>query len=222
MLAARTIATLCLTLTGGCAGVDAAPSHARPVDRSAALHARAPTVDGVSFGFARGSTSAPVVVLEFSDFGCFYCASFARSVLPDVAREFIATGRVRWQLVPLATAATPHAKAAAAAAVCAGEQEQAWAMHDRLFDGQRAWTRFGDPTPHFVAYARGISLDVPRFEACREDPRTREAVEAMYRLTRAMNVRVAPTFFLAGRRVEGAIPLEEMRLALNAALAVLE
>lgn len=224
IIATRAIVTLCLTIVGGCAGVDAAPSHTRPVGTSALASVRgdAATSGGASFGFARGSAAAPVVVLEFSDFGCFYCASFARTVLPEVAREFLATGRVRWQLVPLATGATPHAKAAAAAAVCAAEQNRAWAMHDRLFQMQREWSRFGDPTPHFAAYARDIDLDVPRFATCLQDPRTRETIASMHRLTQAMNVRVAPTFFIAGRRVEGALPIDGMREVLQAALSVLQ
>lgn len=205
---------------GGCAGVESTPApSASPVPSKAEGATPAALARAPGSGYARGSREATVVVTEFSDFGCHYCAHFARTVLPTLDREFIGPGRVRWQLVPVATASTPHALAAAGAAECASQQGGEWAMHDRLFATQREWTHFGDPTRHFVDLARADGLDVARFVACLRDPRTAETVERLHQLARQLNVRVAPTFFVNGRRVEGAVPLDAARSVLDVALS---
>ncbi|HPV77861.1 MAG TPA: thioredoxin domain-containing protein, partial [Gemmatimonadaceae bacterium] len=57
------------------------------------------------------------------------------------------------------------------------------------------------------------------FVACLRDPRTAETVERLHQLARQLNVRVAPTFFVNGRRVEGAVPLDAARSVLDVALS---
>jgi protein-disulfide isomerase len=42
----------------------------------------------------KGTASAPVAIVEYSDFECPYCATFVRTTFPDLDREYIATGRV--------------------------------------------------------------------------------------------------------------------------------
>jgi hypothetical protein len=57
---------------------------------------------------------APVVVVEFSDFGCPYCARFALESLPVIEEEYIRTGQVRWQYVPFTMGIFPNGEEAAA------------------------------------------------------------------------------------------------------------
>jgi len=171
--------------------------------------------DRAALGFPRGRSEAARLVVEFSDFGCHYCGVFAREVLPIVDREFLSTGEVRWRLVPIATASTPHAREAAAAAVCAGQEGEAWAMHDLLFARQREWRRFGAPRDAFTRYARELGLDATTFRACLTASATKDTVEAMRVLAQQLGVRIAPTFFVAGRRVEGALAVDDVRAILR-------
>lgn len=60
--------------------------------------AQSQRLDGL--GHDRGSPNAPVVVIEFADFGCHYCARFAHETFPALDEEFIQSERVRWKLVP--------------------------------------------------------------------------------------------------------------------------
>jgi protein-disulfide isomerase len=175
------------------------------------------TVDLRRLGFDRGRADAPVVVVEFSDFGCPFCASFSRDEWPVLEREFVTTGRVRWKHVPFVAGMFPNSDQAARAAECAGQQGKFWPMHDLLFARQREWKGSGGSEAVFQAYARQAGLDAARFSACWRSPAAEARVRASTRAADAAFVRATPSFLVNGRLVEGALPLEDFRQVLRAA-----
>jgi protein-disulfide isomerase/thiol-disulfide isomerase/thioredoxin len=186
--------------------VAARPAETLPLD-----------LDGV--GHAIGETAAPVTVVEFSDYGCAYCGRFALASFPTLYEEFVATGRVRWIHVPFVLGKFPNSAQAARAAACAGEQGDAayWGLHFALFRRQPEWRAAADPVPVFRSYLEDAGADGEAFAACYggdgPDAGLRKAERAAY----AAGVGATPTFFVDGRRVEGAVPLPEFRAALEAA-----
>ncbi len=171
-------------------------------------------------GFDRGAVRAPVTVVEFSDFGCPYCARFAAETYPALAAEFVATGRVRWRYVPFALGIFANDDEAARAGECAGDQGQAafGRMHDRLFTAQEEWKGSADAGTAFRVLAAGARLDVARFTACYASDAPSRRVHASDALADRMAVHSTPTFFVNGRRIEGALPVEEFRTVLLEAL----
>jgi protein-disulfide isomerase len=171
-------------------------------------------------GYDRGASSAPVTVLEFADFGCQYCARFAAQTYPDLAAAFVRTGRVRWKDVPFVMGMFPNGTAAARAAECAGQQGAAafGRMHDRLFARQDEWTRAADPDGLFQAYAGALGLDTARFASCYASQEPDRRLRAANDLADQMGVSATPTFFINGRRVEGALPEDQFRAVLDDAL----
>jgi protein-disulfide isomerase len=86
----------------------------------------------------RGSDIARVVVVEFSDYQCPYCAMFFRQTLPQLDQEYIKTGKIKYVFnnVPL-DQLHPSAFKAAEAAECARDQGKFWEMHDQIFAHQK-------------------------------------------------------------------------------------
>lgn len=86
-----------------------------------------------------GDPGAPVTIVEFSDYGCPYCANYSEETWPQIRTDLVDTGRVRYVFkdFPL-TSLHPKAPQAHAAARCAGDQGAYWDMHDRLFEEQSA------------------------------------------------------------------------------------
>jgi len=172
-------------------------------------------IDLGAIGYDKGSPNAPIVVVEFSDFGCPYCGEFARETFPSLDREFIAAGKVFFKYVPFVIGTFPNASEAARAAECAGEQNGFWPMYDQLFAAQSEWKRDRSPGAVFARYAAGAGLDKSHFAACYAraeiHPRTRRANDVADRL----GVRVTPSFIVNGRAVEGALPLADFRRLLN-------
>jgi protein-disulfide isomerase len=168
-------------------------------------------------GYALGPADAAVVVTEFSDFGCPYCGVFARTVFPELKDEFVETGLVRWLHVPFVLNSSPASEVAARAAGCAGDEGAFWAMHDRLFNAQAQWQGASEVKPVLARYAREIGLDARSFDTCMAG--SRADVDRAAEMALVVGVRMTPTFFINGARLEGALPLEEWRQLLHEELA---
>jgi protein-disulfide isomerase len=165
-------------------------------------------------GFDRGDPAAPLLVVEFADFGCPACAEFARETWAAIDSEFVQGGRVRWKFVPFVLGPFRHAEAAARAALCAAEQGAFWPMADRLYADQRVWSVPRNPKAAFQALARGLGLDSARFEHCSGDERVARQVQDLTRLARRQKVNATPTFLVGERRIRGALPLALFRQVL--------
>ena len=176
-------------------------------------------LDLTSVGYDRGNPDAPVVVVEFSDFGCPYCGKFARETYPIIDREYIRTGKVFFKSVQFVMGSFPNATEAARAAECAADQRQFWPMSKRLYDTQPEWKGTSSPAGVLVHDAAAIGLDTARFAACYGaggmHPRTRLATNA----ASLLGVRATPSFLVNGRPIEGALPIEAFRTVLDDAVA---
>lgn len=111
---------------------------------------------------ALGSATAKVTLVEFTDYQCGYCARHSRDTLPQIKKEYIDTGKVKYVLrdLPIETI-HPRAFEAAQAAHCAGDQGRYWEMHDKLFGAQK------DMSPeHWSKHASDLGVNVEQFSAC--------------------------------------------------------
>jgi protein-disulfide isomerase len=148
-----------------------------------------------------GSASAPVTIVEFSDFQCPFCQRVSPT-LKRVRETYGDKVRIVWKDFPL-TQIHPEAFKAGEAAHCAGEQGKYWEYHDRLFANQQA-LQPGDLKKH----AADLELDTAKFDACvdtaKYGDRVREGVAQGSRL----GVNSTPTVYINGRLLSGAHPYE--------------
>jgi len=154
-------------------------------------------------GFTLGPDSAAIEVTEYSDFECPFCASFATVQMPVIREQLIAKGKVRWRYrdFPLPTHA--YSRDAALAAQCASEQGKFWEMHDQLFF-RHDWARSGkNPRSLFRDFAKGIGLDLDKYDACMDSQRYAGRIQASVEEGDRLGVNGTPTFFVNGRRFEG-------------------
>lgn len=172
--------------------------------------AQEPPRFAVDPAMARGPADAPVTIFEWSDYQCPYCKR-AQDVLQRLQGEFPDTVRLVFKDFPLRS--HPQALPAANAARCAGAQSRYWEYHDLLFVAQPDFSR-----DDLIGYARRLGLDVGPFTECLDAGRFRDAVLADQREGREAGVRATPTFFVNGRKIEGTLPIEEFRAAIQQAL----
>ena len=156
-----------------------------------------------------GPKDAKVLIEEFSDFQCPYCGLHARETFPKIKREYIDKGLVRYQFinVPLRRI-HPAAQKAAEAAMCAGKQGKFWEMHEALFNNQPQWVRAGNPIQMFEGYASELGLEEDAFNACLRGGDMALQIDDDIAEAIQRGVRATPTFFINGRKVEGAYPYE--------------
>ncbi len=140
----------------------------------------------------KGDRNARVTLVEFSDFQCPYCGRYVRDTLPQLEREYVATGKVKYVVrdFPLRSI---HAQAFKAheAARCAGEQGRYWEMHDRLFTNQRALD-----VPQLLEHAQAVNLDLPSLLQCLASDQEADKVRHDVAEGQAAGVRSTPTFFI--------------------------
>lgn len=184
--------------------------------RSSADTLPAPSLD---VGYTLGDPDAPVAVVEFSDFGCPYCGRFARTTMPELHREYIDTGLVRWRYVPVVFG-FPGGDVGGAAAVCAaqhGDEDEFWRTHDLLYTRQVV-LRGGNARPQVLDWLEENGLDRAEVEACMDDPATMATLERNNQVAQQWMIRGTPTFLINGVPMSGALPTEFFRQVLGAVL----
>ncbi len=122
-------------------------------------------------GRMRGSAKAPVTLIEYSDFTCGYCQKFFQETWPRIQAKYIDTGKVRFLYRDYPRSDQGPGLDAAIAARCAGDQSRYWAMHDRLFGGDR---RLG--AADLQRHAQAIGLNLPLFSQCMREARHLNAI----------------------------------------------
>lgn len=169
----------------------------------------------------RGAGEARVVVIEFSDYQCPYCAKYARESFPQVMAEFVDTSKIRYAFrnFPLQSI-HPLAFGAARAAECAGSQGRFWKMHERLFADSR---KLDDLS--LVEQAKSIPLDMAVFGACLGEGAAASKIREDITEGERLGVTATPTFLVGvvrddGKvdlklRFRGAVPYDTIRKALN-------
>ncbi len=161
----------------------------------------------------RGPLDAPVVIVEFSDFECPFCARVA-PVLDELLRAYPSKIRLVFKHSPLPS--HPKAPLAHEAALAAGDQAKFWEMHDLLFANQRRLD-----ARDLVRYAKQLDLDMKAFNQALRSHRYRAMVEQDLTEARGLGVDATPTFFINGRKVVGARPLADFKKVVETQLGAL-
>jgi protein-disulfide isomerase len=156
----------------------------------------------------KGPADAPITIVEFSDFQCTYCKRVV-SVLNQVLERYPDKVRLAFRDFPIANI-HPQAEKAAEAAHCAAEQGKFWEFHDLLFEKQDAI-----PTTNFAEHAKALGLEVTTFQTCIDGGKYQEKVERNYAAGVKAGVSGTPAFFINGRLLSGAQPLEAFKTVID-------
>ncbi len=161
----------------------------------------------------KGKAGAKVVIQEFSDFQCPFC-SRVNPTVAQLLKTYPNDIQMVWRNMPL-----PFHKQAPLAAEAAQEafvQRGAtgfWAMHDKLFDNQKALER-----ADLDKYAAELGLDMAKFKAALDGRTHQKHVEADVEAARKAGVRGTPAFLINGYFVNGAQPYENFDKLVQVAL----
>jgi protein-disulfide isomerase len=170
-------------------------------------------------GRIQGAPGAKVWLIMVSDFQCPYCKQWHDESYAALAREYVASGRVRAAFLNFPLDMHQQALPSAEAAMCASAQGKFWPYQSALFETQEQWGAMRDATPVYDSLATALAVDVPRFRQCMASHVMRPLVEAdRDRMARA-GVRSTPSFFVGNQQLAGAQPTAAFRQALDAALA---
>lgn len=157
--------------------------------------------------YAKGALDAPVVLVEFADYRCPFCARHAQQVDPELQR-YVEEGtlRVEWRDLPVFGAESVPVHVAARAAA---QQGLFWEYHDAIFaaspiEGHRSWS-----PEELDALAESVGVpDLDRFRADRTSPELAAQVEAdRAHAVDELGITATPGFILGDSYIPGAYPL---------------
>ncbi len=158
-----------------------------------------------------GPLAAAVTLLEFSDFQCPYCQR-GQAVVKQLRSEY--GDRVRFAFKQLPLGMHPQARLAAGAALCAADQSKYWEAREWLFAHQ------GGVTPDSVkGWAKDAGLDAAAFSKCVDENAHAKDIDADIATATSVATSSTPTFFVNGRLIEGARPIEQLREVIDDELA---
>lgn len=162
----------------------------------------APRTQVAAVGPAVGPADAPVTIVEFSDFQCPFCARAGPTVKQVLAR-YPEQVRLVYRHYPL-DSIHPRARPAAVASACAAEQGKFWEYHDLLFANPKKLA-----AEDLTGYAEQVGADAAAFGQCLDEGRFDADVDRDVADAREAGVTGTPTFFINGRVLGGAQPLDE-------------
>jgi len=150
-----------------------------------------------------GPATAPITLVEFSDFQCPYCA-VAVGEINALLKTYPNQIKLIFKQFPLET--HPQADLAAAAAIAAQKQDKFWVMHDAMFAHRDDLSR-----KNILVLAKASGLDLERFEADIDSTEVRETVVRDVQDGDRAHVEGTPTVFINGQKYNGAVSLAQMK-----------
>lgn len=190
---------------------------ANPAAQEISLNSSSPAPDEILYKNTAtdpvwGNPSAPVKIIEFSDFQCPFCQeSF------PIVREMLFKYQDKIYFIYRDFPNNldhPQAQKAAEAGQCANEQGKFWPLHDKFFINQDDLS-----VAAIKNYAQAVGLDSAKFNVCLDSGKYAEEVNQDYQDGASLGALGTPTFFINGYKVSGVIPKETFIKIIDLALS---
>jgi len=173
----------------------------------------------------RGIKASKVVVVNFDDFECPFCSRMHQNLFPDILKEYGDRVTFVYKDYPLAEI-HPWATHAAVDANCLASQnsDAYWDFADYIHANQREVNNEKTPGARLEALDKLTMLqgqkhnvDVVKLQSCIK-AQDESAVKTSMKEAERVGVEATPTLFINGEKIDGAVPVSELRAALDRAL----
>jgi protein-disulfide isomerase len=190
----------------GALAATAAPEPERTVDMATVLK------PGPLPELAMGDSSG-VPVVEYGSLTCPHCATFSREVFPELKKDYIDTGKVRFIFREFPR--NPLDVAAFVLARCVGD-DKTFAAIELLFNEQDKWAFVDKPLEPLIAAMRPTGLTQDQAMTCLKDQAKADAIVAIgKRATEEIKLTGTPTFVIAGKVYGGELTMDQLRAILD-------
>ncbi|HWK37873.1 MAG TPA: DsbA family protein [Hyphomicrobium sp.] len=167
---------------------------------------------------ALGADDAKVTVVEYASMTCGHCAHFTTDVFPEFKKKYVDTGKVRYVFreFPLDNLAA----AASMLARCTGT-DKTFSLIEVLFEKQKEWAfGEGNPVPRLFEIAKQAGFTQESFDKCLTDQKLLDDITAgRTRAADVFGVSATPTFFINGKKLDGAPTMEKFDAAIEPLLS---
>jgi protein-disulfide isomerase len=177
-------------------------------------------------GMSRGSESASVSLIQYSDFLCPSCSVFSTQFMPKIDETYIQHNNVQFEFRPMAFIAA-GSTTAGMGAYCAIDQNKFWDYHDAIyaFTSRRIYQDGLDPTKDVIltadivkALARQAELDSGSFDSCLDSNKYLGAIKTATSTANSYGVTSTPYILVNGQQFKGSFSYEAIDALIKASL----
>lgn len=169
----------------------------------------------------QGKVSAPITVIDFSDFQCYLCNRFVKNTEPLVNQSYIQTGKVALVFNHLPNRGF-DSMGAALAAQCTNDQGKFWQFHNLLYSNQKAIDSGWVSKENLKNFASQIpGLDIKRFDRCFDSEKYKSFVQKEIELALSFGFKETPSFIVENSNgssqetMSGALPFESFKAVID-------
>ena len=195
ILGAATLAATTGLASTGQAAVDIAALHTPPAEGEMAM----------------GPETAKVTVVEYASASCPHCANFYKTTFPDLKKEYIDTGKIRFIFREF-----PHNQPALAAFMLArcAPKEKYFPLVDMFFTQQDTWLEAPLEGLQKIAQLAGFTKE--SFDACLKNEAVAKGIIAVRdKAEKDFGVDSIPTFFINGELLKGETSIDVFRKTID-------
>ena len=159
-----------------------------------------------------GDKNAPITLVEFGDYQCFFCNKFFHETEEKIMNEYVRTGKVKIIFKDY-TIIGPDSITAAHGSHCADEQGSFWDYHNILYENWNGENNGWASPENIVWFARDLDLDIDQFTECMQEKRHQSKIIASGQDASTLGLTGTPAFFVIGKdnqvsKIQGAQPYE--------------
>ena len=169
----------------------------------------------------QGKVSAPITVIDFSDFQCYLCNRFVKNTEPLMNQSYIQTGKVALVFNHLPNRGF-DSMGAALAAQCTNDQGKFWQFHNLLYSNQKAIDSGWVSKENLKNFASQIpGLDIKRFDRCFDSEKYKSFVQKNIELALSFGFKETPSFIVENSNgssqetMSGALPFESFKAVID-------
>lgn len=187
-----------------------------------------PVVQGVTAGNlpVLGDQNAKVLVVEYADYQCPFCEQFFTGAYPQIKKDYIDTGKIKFAFrdfpflgQPQSDAAGDESMNAANAARCANDQGKFWEFHDYLYSHQGQEDGGAFSKDNLKKFAADMGLNTSQFNQCVDGNSHQAEAQADMTAGKGYGVSGTPTVYVNGVQLVGAQPYSVFKQVIDQQLA---
>lgn len=144
-----------------------------------------------------GDPSAPITLVEFGDYQCFFCNKYFHDTESDILLNYVETGKVKIIFKDY-TIIGPDSVTAAHAAHCANDQEKFWEYHDMLYNNWTGENNGWASSENLLRFAQDIGLGIDEFTECMKNETHKPIIAASVEDAKTLELGGTPGFFVIG------------------------
>ena len=169
-----------------------------------------------------GDPNAPVTLVEFGDYQCYFCNQFFHTTEDDLFKNYVETGKVK-VIFKDYTIIGPDSIAAAHATHCADDQGKFWEYHDTLYDHWTGENNGWASSENLLQFAGNIGLNIDEFSNCMLDSKHTSIITNSNQDAKDLGLTGTPAFFIIGpdnkiTKIGGAQPYDIFERIFNSEL----